>query len=107
MQTETRENLAAPIIMENVLQSLLGTVDTFFAGQLDDLSIASIGVTNLIMNVYISFFTAVSVGTVAVVSRFYGRKEYTMVNRAVIHSLVAGSIMGTAFGGSPVLKMIL
>lgn len=117
MQTETRENLnsicilAAPIIMENVLQSLLGTVDTFFAGQLDDLSIASIGVTNLIMNVYISFFTAVSVGTVAVVSRFYGRKEYTMVNRAVIHSLVAGSIMGTAVGivsacfGMPILRL--
>lgn len=103
--------LAAPIIIENILQSLLGTVDTYFAGQLDDLAIAGIGVTSLIMNMYISFFTAVSVGTVAVVSRFYGRKEYNMVDRAVIHSLTAGVGIGvfvgliSAFFSTPILRL--
>ena len=117
MRTETRKDLAAicqlaaPIIMENVLQSLLGTVDTYFAGQLEDLAIAGIGVTNLIMNVYISFFTAVSVGTVAVVSRYYGRKEYGHVNRAMVHSLAAATVMGclmgmiSAFFGTPILRL--
>lgn len=117
MNMDTRKNLtaicqlAAPIIMENVLQSLLGTVDTYFAGQLEDLAIAGIGVTNLIMNVYISFFTAVSVGTVAVVSRFYGRKEYDQVNRAMVHSLVAAAVIGglmgvvSGFFGTPILRL--
>ena len=117
MNLETRKNLtaicqlAAPIIVENVLQSLLGTVDTYFAGQLEDLAIAGIGVTNLIMNVYISFFTAVSVGTVAVVSRFYGRKEYDRANRAMVHSLVAAAVMGCLMGavsgvfGTPILRL--
>lgn len=117
MQASTRKNLsdiwilAAPIIVENILQSLLGTVDTHFAGQLGDLAIAGIGVTNLIMNVYISFFTAVSVGTVAVVSRFYGRREYTSVNRAIVHSLAAGAVIGILIGAvsacfkTPILRL--
>ena len=51
--------LALPIILENILQTLLGTVDAFFAGKLADAAIAGISVTNLIMNIFISFFTAV------------------------------------------------
>lgn len=75
MRAETKRNmeniflLAIPIIVENILQTLLGTTDTYFAGKLADSAIAGIGVTNLIMNIFISFFTAISVGTTAIVSR--------------------------------------
>lgn len=37
-------SLAFPSIIENVLQTLLGTTDTYFAGQLTDHAIAGIGV---------------------------------------------------------------
>ena len=67
--------LALPIILENILQTLLGTVDAFFAGKLADAAIAGISVTNLIMNIFISFFTAVSIGSTAVIARRYGEKE--------------------------------
>ena len=45
--------LALPVIMENILQTLLGTTDTYFAGQLADEAIAGIGVTSLIMNIFL------------------------------------------------------
>ena len=67
-------SLAFPIIIENILQTLLGTTDTYFAGKLTDNAIAGISVTNIIMNIFISFFTAISIGTTAVVSRNYGKK---------------------------------
>lgn len=51
----TITTLAIPVIIENILQTLLGTVDTYFAGQINDNAIAAIGVTNLIMNVFIVF----------------------------------------------------
>lgn len=53
--------LAIPIIVENVLQSLLGTTDTYFAGKLTDNATAGISVTNLIMNIFISFFSTISI----------------------------------------------
>ncbi len=90
--------LATPIIIENLLQTLLGITDTYFAGQLDNLAIIGIGVTNVIMNVLISFFTAITVGSIAVISRSFGHRDYDKVNRAIMHSIVLGTILGLAVG---------
>lgn len=103
--------LAMPIIMENIFQTLLGTTDTYFAGKLADNAIAGIGVTNLIMNIFISFFTAISVGTTAIISRNYGRKDFHNVNRTIVHSIALGIILGIITGGicflfgTPILQL--
>lgn len=85
MKTEiiTILSLAFPIIIENILQTFLETTDTYFAGKLTDNAIASISVTNIIMNIFISFFTAISIGTTAVVSRNCGKKDYSKTNHAI------------------------
>lgn len=92
-------SLAAPIMVENALHMLLGTMDMYFAGRLSDQAIAGIGVTNLVMNLFISFFTAVSVGATAVTARHYGGKDYGSVNKSIVHSLVMGAAAGMASGG--------
>ena len=91
--------LALPIILENILQTLLGTVDAFFAGKLADAAIAGISVTNLIMNIFISFFTAVSIGSTAVIARRYGEKEFEKVASAIVHALCTGLVLGISTGG--------
>lgn len=91
-------SLSIPIIIENILQCLLGTTDTYFAGTLSDHAIAGIGVTNLIMNLFLSFFTAVSVGASVIVARNYGRKDFQKVNRSVLHALVLGGVLGLGAG---------
>lgn len=90
--------LAVPVITENLLQTLLGTADLYFAGQLSDCAIAGIGVTSLIMNMFISVFTAVSVGSTAVTARYYGEGAEQKVNSAVVHSLYAGLVLGLLSG---------
>ncbi len=90
--------LAIPIIIENIFQTLLGTVDTYFAGQLHDNAIAAIGVTNLIVNIFIAFFTAISIGTSTVISRFIGQKDFNKANLAVKQSLIIGSGLGVIIG---------
>lgn len=92
-------SLAAPIMIENALHMLLGTMDMYFAGRLEDRAIAGIGVTNLVMNLFISFFTAVNVGATAVTARHYGGKDFGSVNRSIVHSLVMGAAAGIASGG--------
>ena len=90
--------LATPIIIENIFQTLLGTVDTYFAGQLHDNAIAAIGVTNLIVNIYIAFYTAISVGSSAVISRLIGQKNYDKANEAIKQSIILGSGLGIFIG---------
>lgn len=90
--------LAIPVIIENILQTLLGTVDTYFAGQINDNAIAAIGVTNLIMNVFIVFFTAISIGTSAVVARNFGKGEMDKVKEATTQSIFLGIIIGLVVG---------
>lgn len=90
--------LALPVIGENILQTLLGTVDTYFAGSLSDEAIAAIGVTNLVMNIFISFFTAVSVGTSAVVARSRGKEDAEGASRSIFHSFVLAAVLGLFTG---------
>ncbi len=90
--------LSFPIIMENLLQALLGTVDTWFAGQLDDTAIAAIGATTLVVNLFLAFYTAVSVGTSAVISRYVGEKSYDKANHAAGQSVLLSIMLGLAVG---------
>jgi len=90
--------LATPVVLENLLQSFLGVIDTYFSGQIADLAIASTGVTNLLMNMIIAIFTALTVGTTAIVSRNYGKQDFVGVNRSITHSIVLGAILGLIVG---------
>ena len=59
--------LAFPAMIENILQVFIGVADTYFVGKIGTEAIAGVGVTNLIMNIYIAFFLALGVGTAAIV----------------------------------------
>lgn len=90
--------LAFPVIIENILQVLLGTADSYFVSKLDSTAIAGIGLTNLIMNIYIAFFIAVGAGTTAVVSRYYGmgniKKAINAIKQSIIFSVIISVIIG-------------
>lgn len=92
-------SLAIPAMIENILQVLLGTVDTYFIGRIGSEAIAGVGVTNLIMNIYISFFIAIGVGTTAIVSRSIGAKDIDRANRSVKQSIIIALGIGLVFGG--------
>lgn len=94
----TITTLAIPVIIENMLQTLLGTVDTYFAGQINDNAIAAIGLTNLIINMFIVFFTAISVGTSSVIARSFGKKEMGRVKEAITQSIFMGIIISLFVG---------
>lgn len=104
--------LAVPVIIENILQVLLGTMDTFFVGKLSGNAIAATGITNLIMNIYIAFFTAIGVGTTAVIARKVGDKHIEKAREALKQSIILaigiGSIMGviSALFAKPLLMLL-
>lgn len=94
----TLHKLALPVIIEYFLQSLIGTVDIYFAGGLGDEAIAAVSLTNLIVNIFIAVFTAVSVGVTAVVSRNIGRNDREAASAAARQSILLGLLVGMATG---------
>lgn len=90
--------LALPAMIENILQVLIGVVDTYFIGIIGTEAIAGVGVTNLIMNIYIAFFLALGVGTTAIVSRNIGSNNVENANNAVRQSILMALGIGTVFG---------
>jgi len=90
--------LAIPAIIENIAQVLIGVVDVYFVGRLGTEAIAGVGVTNLMMNVYIAFFLALGIGTTAVVSRAIGGNNQKRAGRAVKQSVIMTGIIGGIFG---------
>ena len=101
---ENRSNIniifavAIPVIIENILQTLIGTVDTYFAGSINDNAIAAISVTNLIINVFITFYTAISIGTSSIISRNFGKKDFDKVNLVMNQSIIIGLVLGLTIG---------
>lgn len=90
--------LAIPAIIENILQVFIGVVDTYFIGKIGTDAIAAVGLTNLTMNVYISFFLALGVGATAVVSRNIGAGNIVDANKAVKQSIMIGLFIGLFIG---------
>ena len=90
--------LALPAMIENILQVLIGTVDTYFIGKIGTEAIDGVGVTNLIMNIYIAFFLALGVGTTAIVSRNIGANNIEDANNAVKQSIIMALGIGIFLG---------
>lgn len=90
--------MAIPVILENILQTLLGTTDTLFAGKLSPDAIAGVGATNLIMNIYIAFFTFIGVGASVIIARNIGagnrEKANEVVKQSIILTILVCSILG-------------
>ena len=90
--------LAIPVIIETILQVLLGTADAFFVSRINITAISGIGLTSLIVNIYIAFFTAIGVGSSAVVSRYFGMQNFNKAAEAIRQSVILSVCISIFFG---------
>ena len=90
--------LAIPVMLEQLGQILLGTVDTFFAGRIGDNAIAAVNVTNMFMNLFATVFTSLGIGIMVMISHALGEKDETLANRVLRQAVLAGIGIGMGFG---------
>jgi multidrug resistance protein, MATE family len=109
-------SLATPIIGENLLQTLVGAVDTFMVARLGAAAVAGVGTGFEIVFFIISILSAINVGATVLVSQAIGagdqRRANQLSRQAIVWGLVlafpvsvgvyfaAGSIIGL-FGTEP------
>ena len=90
--------LALPMIMGNLLQNLFNLVDMIFVGKLGPAAIAAVAMSGLLMSIVWTFLIGISIGTTALVSRFYGAKDYENTKMAANQALFLGLVMALVLG---------
>jgi len=88
--------LAWPMILGNVLQNAFNVVDMIFVGRLGPEAIAAVALCGLLMQISWTLLIGVSIGTTAMVSRFYGAGELELAGSTAMQSLTLGAAVSLA-----------
>lgn len=85
--------LAWPVIVENLLQSMLGIVDQAMVGRLGADALAGVGTANQIMFIAFAGFGAIGIGTTVLVAQAIGAKRESEANHIIKQSLVMVALL--------------
>lgn len=80
--------IALPSVMELVLVSLVGSIDTMMVGSIGPEAIAAVGLTGQPRMLILSIFFALNIGVTAVVARRKGQGRQDKANEALRNALV-------------------
>jgi putative MATE family efflux protein len=104
--------LAIPAMIENVLQTVVGFVDTLFVARLGLNEVTAVGVANAVLAIYIAIFMALGVGTSSLIARSIGAGNLTKAKSVARQSTFLSLFVGAVFGliallfSEPLLKVM-
>ena len=73
--------LAFPIVLQNMVTSLLSMADTFMVGLLGELPMAAVTLANIPLNMVNFFIFGVQSGITVLISQYWGRQDRESINR--------------------------
>ncbi len=104
---------SVPLLLGNILQQLYNTVDSIVVGQyIGSEALAAVGASGPVINLLVSFFLGISVGTGIVISQAFGAKDYGKLKSATgtvctITVLTGLFLMGAGIPASPLLLRLV
>ena len=85
--------LATPIIGENLLQTLVGAVDTFMVARLGSAAVAGVGTSFEFVFFIISILSAIDIGATVLVSQAIGAGDHHGANQFARQAIVWGLVL--------------
>ncbi|MEM7031083.1 MAG: MATE family efflux transporter [Chloroflexota bacterium] len=79
--------LAGPLILQNLSQTLLGVVDTYFVSKIGTEALAAVGLSSVIFFSVLMLFRSTASSTIVFVGRAHGEKDNEKIGQAVWRSL--------------------
>lgn len=89
-------SLAIPILIEQVLRNLLGTINVFMLGKYSDEAVAAVGVANQIISVVLIAFTMIASGAAIVINQSLGAGKESDAGRFSMNAVGIGVASGAA-----------
>lgn len=93
--------LALPIVLQNLLTSILAMADTFMVGMLGEVPMAAVTLANIPLFAVQMFIFGVQSGSSVLISQYWGKQEMASINR------VLGVALWVALGVSSAFAAVL
>lgn len=90
--------LAIPAMIENILQTVVGFVDTLFVARLGLVEVTAVGIANAVLAVYMAIFMAIGVGASSLIARNIGAGDIGKAKAVAKQSTILAIIIGMIFG---------
>jgi putative MATE family efflux protein len=88
--------LTWPILIESLLHVSTGAIATLMVSHVSDHAVAALGVANQLMNMAITLFQVIAVGSVVVVGQLLGAGDQRAVRHASTIALLVNALIGIA-----------
>mgnify|MGYP000854506940 CR=1 FL=1 len=89
--------LAIPATIENILQTLVGFIDTLMISRLGLIAVTAIGISNNLFSVYLAVIIAMGVGASSLISRYLGAGKIAEARKIVVQSTALSIAIGIIF----------
>ncbi len=99
--------MAAPLILQNVSQTLLGVIDTWFVSSLGSLAVAAVGLAGVIYFTFLVLYQSVMRSMVALVGRAHGANEDAKIGDIVWRGFSTAALLSLSLLGLPWLLRVL
>ena len=86
--------LALPILLEQVLRALMGTVNTFMVSRVSDDAAASVGVANQVLNVVMIATTMMASGAAVLINQHLGAGSHRKAAKLMMNCLTVSVVLG-------------
>lgn len=85
--------LAVPMVLEMLMQSVLGVVDVFFVSRLGAEAVAGVGITESLLTLVFALAMGASMATTAIVARRIGEGHSTAASRSTAQAIWLGILL--------------
>lgn len=89
--------ISLPIMLQNLISSVLNMVDTVMVGALGEAQIAAVGLANQVFFVFFLLIYGINSGCGIFIAQYWGSKDEENIRRTIGFSVSAGAVVGLAF----------
>jgi len=90
-------SISIPIMLQNLISSVLNMVDTVMVGALGEAQIAAVGLANQVFFVFFLLIYGINSGCGIFIAQYWGSKDEENIKRTISFSVIAGAAVGLAF----------